>query len=124
MKLFLILMMSVSAGVASADHFHSFLLGVSIATLAVASCYWCAFQRVQFPQLALAMLILGLFAKFFVAAAGVLFGVSQGLITSPLVFVMSYLYFSIVATYLWYRYRNRRIKNPFSVKRTLSGSAN
>lgn len=35
MKLFLLLMASVSAGVASADHIHSFMLGLSIASLAV-----------------------------------------------------------------------------------------
>ncbi|EAQ51676.1 NADH:ubiquinone oxidoreductase subunit 2, partial [Vibrio sp. MED222] len=39
MKLFLILLMSISGGVAAADHIHSFLFGFYIAALAVGSCY-------------------------------------------------------------------------------------
>ncbi|MDF5372043.1 NADH:ubiquinone oxidoreductase, partial [Vibrio parahaemolyticus] len=51
MKLFLLLMASVSAGIASADHIHSFMLGLSIASLAVGSCYFFAFRSSRFPQL-------------------------------------------------------------------------
>lgn len=107
MKLFLILMVSVTAGVASAEHLHSFLLGLYISTMAVGVCYWFAFRSSRFPQLALALLICGLFAKIAVTIAGVSWGVSQGLIGSPLVFALSYLFFSIVATYVWFTYKDR-----------------
>ncbi|WP_114765575.1 NADH:ubiquinone oxidoreductase [Vibrio rhodolitus] len=112
MKLVLILMASLSAGAASADHFHSFMLGLCVAALAVGSCYWFAFRTSRFPQFALFLLICGLFAKLTITVAGVAFGISQALITSPLVFALSYLFFSIVVTYLWFSYRDSITKVP------------
>ncbi|RTZ18244.1 NADH:ubiquinone oxidoreductase [Vibrio aquaticus] len=107
MKLFLIFMVSISAGVASADHLHSFLLGLYVATLAVGSCYWFAFRSSRFPQLALVLLLCGLFSKIAITVTGVLWGLSQELISSPFVFSLSYLFFSIVATYVWFAYREK-----------------
>ncbi|MBF9002077.1 NADH:ubiquinone oxidoreductase [Vibrio nitrifigilis] len=119
MKLLLILMASVSGGVASADHFHSFLLGLSIATLAVGCCHWFAFRSSKFPELALVLLICGLLAKIGVTVAGVMWGVSAQVITSPLVFALSYLFFSIVATYLWFRYQGYLLSVKQKVKAKL-----
>jgi len=112
MKLILIIIMSLSAGVASADHFHSFMLGMSVATLAVGSCYWFAFRSTRFPQLAVFLLICGLLAKLTVTVVGVMWGLSAELITSPFVFALSYLFFSIVATYLWFSYRESITRVP------------
>ncbi|KII76178.1 hypothetical protein [Vibrio renipiscarius] len=109
MKLVLILMASLSAGVASADHFHSFMLGLSIAALAVGSCYWLAFRSTRFPQLGLFLLMCGMLAKLTVTVVGVSLGMSAELITSPLIFALSYLFFSIVVTYLWFSYRDARL---------------
>ncbi|ELE5891837.1 NADH:ubiquinone oxidoreductase [Vibrio fluvialis] len=106
MKLLLIMMASVSAGVASAEHFHSFMLGLSVAALAVGSCYWFAFRSSRFPELAVFLLVCGLLAKVGVTVLGVAWGMSAQLITSPLVFALSYLFFSIVVTYLWFSYRD------------------
>ncbi len=50
MKIFLILLISVTAGYASADHIHSFLFGLYISSLAVGSCYWFAFRSFAFPS--------------------------------------------------------------------------
>ncbi len=47
----LILMLSVSGGIASADHIQSFILGFGVGSLAVGSCYWLAFRSTRFPQL-------------------------------------------------------------------------
>lgn len=110
MKLLLITLLSVSGGVAAADHFHSFMLGLSIASLAVGSCYWFAFRSSRYPQLAFVLLGAGMLAKLAVTVAGVVWGMSQQLITSPFVFALSYLFFSIVTTYLWFAYRDRGIK--------------
>ncbi|MCG9576213.1 NADH:ubiquinone oxidoreductase [Vibrio tubiashii] len=107
MKLFIIFMVSISAGVASADHLHSFLLGLYVSTLAVGSCYWFAFRSSRFPQLALLLLLCGLFSKIAVTVAGVSWGISQDLISSPLVFSLSYLFFSLVASYVWFVYREK-----------------
>lgn len=106
MKLVLIIMASLSAGVASADHLHSFMLGLSIAALAVGSCYWFAFRSTRFPQLGLLLLMCGMLAKLTVTIVGVSWGMSAELITSPLIFALSYLFFSLVVTYLWFSYRD------------------
>ncbi|GAA5645954.1 hypothetical protein [Vibrio proteolyticus] len=116
MKLLLIIMASISAGVASADHLHSFMLGLSISALAVGSCYWFAFRTTRFPQLALFLLILGGGAKFTVTIIGVAWGISAELITSPLVFALSYLFFSVVVTYLWFSYRDAITPRPDTKK--------
>ncbi|MFB9135781.1 NADH:ubiquinone oxidoreductase [Vibrio sp. AK197] len=107
MKLLLIGLLSVSGGIASAEHFHSFILGLSISSLAVGTCYWFAFRSSRYPQLALLLLGLGMFAKLTVTVVGVSWGISENLITSPFVFALSYLFFSIVATYLWFAYRDK-----------------
>ncbi|USD68165.1 NADH:ubiquinone oxidoreductase [Vibrio sp. SCSIO 43136] len=112
MKLLLILIASLSAGVASADHIHSFMLGLSIAALAVGSCYWFAFRSTRFPELALFLLICGLFAKIAVTVTGVVLGMQAELISSPIIFALSYLFFSLVVTYLWFTYKDSIIKAP------------
>ncbi|MDF2155416.1 NADH:ubiquinone oxidoreductase [Vibrio sp. CAU 1672] len=112
MKLFILLMTSVSAGIASADHISSFMLGLSLASLAVGSCYFFAFRSTRFPQLALFLLICGALSKLTVTVVGVMWGLSANLISSPLVFSLSYLFFSIVVTYLWFSYRQSITKIP------------
>ncbi len=112
MKLFLLLMTSLSAGVASADHLHSFMLGLSISALAVGSCYWFAFRSTRFPQLALFLLICGMLSKLVITVAGVSWSMSADLITSPIIFALSYLYFSIAITYLWLSYRDSITPKP------------
>ncbi|ARV74304.1 hypothetical protein [Vibrio campbellii] len=112
MKLFLLLMASVSAGVASADHIHSFMLGLSIASLAVGSCYFFAFRSSRFPEFALFLLICGMLSKLMITVIGVMWGMSAELITSPIVFALSYLFFSLSVTYLWFSYRQSITKIP------------
>ncbi|MDE1315986.1 NADH:ubiquinone oxidoreductase [Vibrio aestuarianus] len=112
MKLILILIASVSAGVASAEHFHSFLLGLYVSSLAVGTCYWFAFRSTRVPEFALFLLICGLFAKLSVTIVGVMWGVSADLITSPIVFALSYMFFSIVVTYIWFSYRDKKTPTP------------
>ncbi|HAS6347148.1 NADH:ubiquinone oxidoreductase [Vibrio sp. IRLE0018] len=112
MKIFLILLISVTAGYASADHIHSFLFGLYISSLAVGSCYWFAFRSSRFPQLAVFLLLCGMLSKLAVTVIGVFWGLSQDLIGSPFIFSLSYLFFSIVVTYLWFSYRQKKTKAP------------
>ncbi|KJR28874.1 NADH:ubiquinone oxidoreductase [Vibrio navarrensis] len=112
MKIFLILLFSLTAGYASADHIHSFLLGLYIASLAVGSCYWFSFRSSRFPHLAVFLLLCGMLSKIVVTVAGVSWGISQDIISSPFIFSLSYLFFSIVTTYLWFSYRQKRTKAP------------
>lgn len=112
MKLFLILMASISAGVISADHLLSFMLGLTVASLAVGSCYWFAFRTTRFPELALLLLLCGIFSKIIITTLGIVIGVQTAMITSPLVFALSYLFFSLVVTFLWFNYRDSITKVP------------
>ena len=116
MKLFLIIMASISAGVLSAEHLHSFMLGLSISALAVGSCYWFAFRTTRFPQLALLLLICGMLSKLTITVIGVSWSMSEELITSPLVFALSYLFFSLVVAYLWFSYRDSITPKPKKVQ--------
>ncbi|WP_165313651.1 NADH:ubiquinone oxidoreductase [Vibrio ziniensis] len=120
MKLLLILMTSLSAGVASAAHIHSFLLGMSVASLAVGSCYWFAFRSTRVPELAVFLLVCGLLSKLAVTVIGVMWGLSAELITSPLVFALSYLFFSITVTYLWFSYRESITELPKIVRNRMA----
>ncbi|KLV03440.1 NADH:ubiquinone oxidoreductase [Photobacterium aquae] len=106
MKLGLILLLSSLAGVLSGEHFHSFMAGFGIAAIAVGTAYWLAFRcSTRYPQLALLMLLMGLMAKIGVTITGVMWGLEANLINSPFVFSLSYLFFSIVVTYLYSRLR-------------------
>lgn len=107
MKWLLIVIVSVSAAIASAEHFPSFILGFSTAVLAVSGCYWLAFRSVRFPEFALLLLLLGLLAKLSITVLGVWWGIASQWMTSPAIFGLSYLFFSILATYLWFRHRSR-----------------
>ncbi len=120
MKLLLILMTSLSAGVASAAHIYSFLLGMSVAALAVGSCYWFAFRSTRVPELAVFLLVCGLLSKLTVTVVGVMWGLSAELITSPLVFALSYLFFSITVTYLWFSYRDSITELPKIVRNRMA----
>ncbi|WP_341664670.1 NADH:ubiquinone oxidoreductase [Vibrio sp.] len=112
MKLFLIIIASISAGVLSAEHLHSFMLGLCVSATAVGSCYWFAFRSTRFPELAVLLLIVGLFSKLIITVTGVAWGISQELISSPFVFALSYMFFSLVVTYLWFTYRDSITPKP------------
>lgn len=122
MKYFIILMVSLLAGVLAADHIGAFLLGLGVSSLAVGCCHWFALRSSKFPQLALALLMCGLFAKITVTVVGVMWGVSANLMTSPFVFALSYLFFSIVATYLWFRYQEYMTSIKLSVRNSMQNA--
>ncbi|SON51681.1 NADH:ubiquinone oxidoreductase [Vibrio tapetis] len=112
MKLLLIIIASISAGVASSDHINSFLLGLSVSALAVGSCYWFAFRSSRFPLLATLLLLCGLLSKLAITVIGVMVGIQAEIITSPLVFALAYLFFSLVISYLWFAYRDAKTEKP------------
>ncbi|MCQ1056863.1 NADH:ubiquinone oxidoreductase [Photobacterium sp. DNB23_23_1] len=106
MKFGLIFLLSAAAGILSGEHFHSFLAGFGVASVAVGAGYWLAFRcSTRYPQLALLMLMMGLIAKIGVTIAGVMWGLELNLINSPFVFSLSYLFFSIVVTYMYSKWR-------------------
>ncbi|MGF1687612.1 NADH:ubiquinone oxidoreductase [Photobacterium japonica] len=119
MKLALILLLSASAGVFSGEHFHSFMAGLGIAAIAVGSAYWLAFRcSTRYPQLAFLMLLMGLMAKIGVTITGVMWGLKADVINSPFVFSLSYLFFSIVVTYLYSVWREFTMKRQLAKQQT------
>ncbi|OOE40575.1 NADH:ubiquinone oxidoreductase [Salinivibrio kushneri] len=105
MTFILIIVLSILGGLLAGEHFHSYLLGLGVASTAVGACYWITFRSSHYPQFALFLLLLGVVAKIAVTAAGVLLGLKIALITSPLVFSLSYLFFLFASTYCYFRYR-------------------
>lgn len=106
MKFGLIFLLSSLGGVLSGEHFHSFMAGFGIASIAVGTGYWLAFRcSTRYPQLALMLLLMGMMAKMGVTITGVMWGLEANLINSPIVFALSYLFFSIVVTYLYSKLR-------------------
>lgn len=106
MKFGLIFLMSTLGGVLSGEHFHSFMAGFGIASVAVGTGYWLAFRcSTRYPQMALMLLLMGMMAKMAVTIAGVMWGIEANVINSPIIFALSYLFFSIVVTYLYSRLR-------------------
>ncbi|WP_261817627.1 NADH:ubiquinone oxidoreductase [Vibrio gallicus] len=107
MKIFLLLLVSVSAGAASAEHLNSFLYGLSTASLAVGTCFWFAFRSSRWPQLAVFMLLVGMLSKLLITVIATMMGVKSGIITSPLVFSLSYLFFALAVSYVYFYFKDR-----------------
>ena len=105
MKLALIFLLSSIGGVLSGDHFHSFAAGFVIAAVSVGTAYWLAFRSTRYPQLALLLLLMGMMAKLSITIVGVMWGLKAEVINSPFVFSLSYLFFSIVVTYSYFKLR-------------------
>ncbi|WP_434361405.1 NADH:ubiquinone oxidoreductase [Parasalinivibrio latis] len=118
MILVAILSLSVLGSFLAGEHFHSYMAGFSVATLSVGVCYWVAFRSTKYPEMAFLLLLCGMFAKVALTVIGVMWGLERDLIGSPFIFALSYLFFSIAATYSYYRYREfvqTRIEQPMAV---------
>ncbi|MCJ2377196.1 NADH:ubiquinone oxidoreductase [Vibrio sp. ZSDZ34] len=111
-KIVMLLGFSIGAGWAAADHIHSYMLGLSIASLAVGACYFIAFFSSRFPELSLFLLLCGAMAKLTITVVGIALSISHELITSPIVFSLSYLFYTIVVSYLWFSYKDARTIVP------------
>lgn len=105
MKLVLIFLLSSIGGALSGEHFHSFAAGFGIAAVSVGTAYWLAFRSTRYPQLALLLLLMGMMAKLTITIVGVMWGLKAEVINSPFVFSLSYLFFSIVVTYGYFKLR-------------------
>ena len=122
MAFFVVVFLSVVGGILAGDHFHSYMVGFSLATMAVGCCYWLSFRHTNYPQLALLMLISGFAVKMGITVFGVMWSLERELLTSPFVFSLSYLFFSLVATYGYFKYREYLSKRIEAVKTSLQGS--
>jgi hypothetical protein len=111
-KVVMLLGFSIGAGWAAADHIHSYMLGLSIASLAVGACYFISFLSTRFPELSLLLLLCGMMAKLTITVVGVALSISHDLISSPIVFALSYLFYMITVSYLWFSYKDARTVIP------------
>ncbi|WP_297483270.1 NADH:ubiquinone oxidoreductase [uncultured Photobacterium sp.] len=100
-----IILLSIVAGILSGEHFHSFMAGFGIAAIAIGTAYWLAFRATRYPQLALLMLLVAMMAKLVITVTGVIWVVKANLLSSPFVFSLSYLFFSIVVSYGYFKLR-------------------
>ncbi|MFD2178981.1 NADH:ubiquinone oxidoreductase [Veronia pacifica] len=105
MSYILVVLLSISGGILAAEHFHSFLVGFFVAATATGASYWLSFRHSKYPQLAFLFLLVGLMAKMAVTVAGVMWSLERDLITSPFVFSLSYLFFTIVCSYCYFKFR-------------------
>ncbi|MCD9537257.1 NADH:ubiquinone oxidoreductase [Photobacterium carnosum] len=101
----LIILLSIVAGILSGEHFHSFMAGFGIAAVAIGTAYWLAFRATRYPQLALLMLLVAMIAKLGITVTGVVLVIKTNLISSPFIFSLSYLFFSIVVSYGYFKLR-------------------
>lgn len=101
----LIMLLSIVAGILSGAHFHSFMAGFGIAAIAIGTAYWLAFRATRYPQLALLMILVAMTVKLVITVMGVMWVVKANIISSPFVFSLSYLFFSIVVTYGYFKLR-------------------
>jgi hypothetical protein len=118
MKIFFLLFISVSAGAASAEHLNSFLYGMSTASLAVGICFWFAFRSSRWPQLAVLLLLIGMLSKLTVTVVATIVGAKAGLITSPLIFSLSYLFFAIATSYIYFYFKDRSTNRKLGLAKT------
>ena len=109
MKYGLIMFLSIVGGILSMEHFHSFMAGFGIAAVAIGTAYWIAFRASRYPQLALLMLLFAMMAKLVVTIVGVMWVVKTNIISSPIIFSLSYLFFSIVVSYGYFKLREYQI---------------
>lgn len=79
-----------------------------------------AFASTRFPQFAMGLLLLGTMAKLTVTVVGVGLSISNDLITSPIVFALSYLFYIIAVSYLWFSYRDSITPTPKVMKSSLA----
>lgn len=75
--------------------------------MAVGICFWFAFRSSRWPQLAVLLLLIGMLSKLTVTVGATIFGAKAGLITSPLIFSLSYLFFALVSTYVYFYFKDR-----------------
>lgn len=122
-KVLVLVGVSVGAGYAAFDDIYSYILGMTIASAAVLACYSIAFASMRFPQFAMGLLLLGTLAKLTVTAIGVGVGVSFELISSPLVFCLTYLFYIIAVSFLLFSYKDKKITKSLTSQPPLKISA-
>jgi hypothetical protein len=110
MKLLVLVIITVVAGIISAEHLYSYLYGLFLALIAVGSCYWFAFRSFKFPSLALFLLVCGMLSKLLITVTGVVLGMNAEMISSPIIFSLAYLFFAVVTNFVLFFRQDKNVK--------------
>ncbi|PSV44717.1 hypothetical protein [Photobacterium indicum] len=88
------------------EHFNSFVIGFSLAMIAVTIGYYIAYQAILKPQYTMSYLVLAVVSKLTITVAGIIGVFTSNIIHSPITFLVAYVLFSVLMTYLASTYRS------------------
>ncbi|HIF9512988.1 hypothetical protein I3260_10165 [Photobacterium damselae] len=108
MKKVILLGVILLSAVLFTEHTHSFIVGFSLATIAVGVGYFIAYQAILQPHYVMTYLVCALMTKLVITIAGVIWVFSADIIHSPITFLVAYSLFSVMMTYLASKYHAYR----------------
>ena len=108
MKKAIIAITMILIAILFSEHFHSFSVGLTLATVAVSCSYLIAYQSILRPQYTMSFLVVAVLTKLAITVTGVIWVFSANIIHSPITFLVAYALFSVGITYFVSRYRSRR----------------
>ncbi|MEH6533355.1 MAG: hypothetical protein V7735_18680 [Photobacterium frigidiphilum] len=88
------------------EHVHSFFIGFSLAMIAVTIGYFIAYQAILKPQYTMSFLVFAVVSKLIITVVGIVGVFSNNIIHSPITFLIAYVSFSVLMTYLASTYRS------------------
>ncbi|CAG18932.1 hypothetical protein [Photobacterium profundum] len=88
------------------EHVHSFVIGFSLAMIAVTIGYFIAYQAILKPQYTMSFLVFAVVSKLIITVVGIIGVFSSNIIHSPITFLIAYVSFSVLMTYLASTYRS------------------
>ncbi len=88
------------------EHLHSFIIGFSLAMIAVTIGYYIAYQSILKPQYTMSFLVLAVVSKLVITVVGIIGVFTSNIIHSPITFLIAYVLFSVLMTYLASTYRS------------------
>lgn len=88
------------------EHLYSFVIGFSLAMIAVTIGYFIAYQAILKPQYTLSFLVFAVVSKLIITVVGIIGVFSNNIIHSPITFLIAYVLFSVLMTYLASTYRS------------------
>ncbi|MGF1858282.1 hypothetical protein [Photobacterium profundum] len=99
-------LIAIMMAVLFTEHVHSFVIGFSLAMIAVTIGYYIAYQAILKPQYTMSFLVLAVVSKLSITVVGIIGVFSSNIIHSPITFLVAYVLFSVLMTYLASTYRS------------------
>ncbi|EAS42268.1 hypothetical protein C9J48_16855 [Photobacterium profundum] len=99
-------LIAIMMAVLFTEHVHSFVIGFSLAMIAVTIGYYIAYQAILKPQYTMSFLVLAVVSKLSITVVGIIGVFSSNIIHSPITFLVAYVLFSVLMTYFASTYRS------------------